>query len=90
MEKEKADDGAGKLWQSADGVMILTAPDEPESPREGFCDMHCELDLKVVAWAESNEYAGRLYQVLEVPTAPLRTTWMSRRCSWVAQKIAPK
>ena len=79
MEKEKADDGAGKLWQSADGVMIFTAPDEPESPREGFCDMHCELDLKVVAWAESNEYAGR-------PTAPLRTTWMSRRCSWVAQK----
>ena len=65
MEKEKADDGAGKLWQSADGVMIVTAPDEPESPREGFCDMHCELDLKVVAWAECTDYEGRLWQVQE-------------------------
>ena len=59
----------GKLWQSAAGDMIVTAPEEPESPREGFSDMHCELDLKVVAWAECKDYAGthagRLYQVQE-------------------------
>ena len=58
--------------------MILTAPDEPESPREGFCDMHCELDLKVVAWAESNEYRGATFSDLwRRPTAPLRTTWIA-------------
>ena len=44
--------------------------------------MHCELDLKVVAWAEAQITQGRLWQVQETNGYAL-ITWQRRCRFWV-------